>query len=149
MKTMPRTRLLAVLAVICFVFPGRVKAEESVIYQHKPGSLVRDGQTIFLVGKGFKQGFASLNEFLSYRYRLSRIVMANSADRQLSEGPSLRAKAGSLVLDAVDHKTVYLIGKQGQKQGITSPVAFWKYKKKNTILWLIDVTNYPVGNNIE
>lgn len=118
-------------------------------FSHKPGTLVRDGQTIFLIAKGYKQGFSSLNEFLTYKYRLSRIVMANLGDKQLTEGPPKRAKPGSLVLDSVDHRTVYLIGKQGEKRGIATPAAYWRYKKPSIVLWSIDLSNYPVGDIIE
>lgn len=116
---------------------------------HKPGSLIRDGQTIFLISKGYKQGFVTLNEFLTYNYRISRIVTANSADKALPEGPPMRAKTGTLVLDASDRRTVYLIGKQGEKRGLATSAAYWRYKKPKTILWSINLSNYPVGDIIE
>lgn len=116
---------------------------------HKPNSLVRDGQTIFLIGKGYKQGFVSLNEFLTYKYRISRIITANSGDKALPEGQPMRAKAGSLVLDSSDRKTVYLIGKQGEKRGLATSAAYWRYKKPKTILWSIDLSRYPTGDIIE
>ncbi len=141
--------LASVALTAVLYLPRLVQAQTTSTFPHKPSTLVRSGPTIFLVGKGYKQGFASLNEFLTYNYRLSRIVAANEADKQLVEGPTKRAKPGSLVLDILDHRTVYLIGKQGEKRGLATPAAYWRYKKKNMVLWSIDVSGYPMGDIIE
>jgi hypothetical protein len=116
---------------------------------HKSGSLVRDGNTIYLLSKKQKRGFTSLNEFLTHNYRAARIMPANSGDKLLPEGQPMRAKPGSLVLDSSDGRTIYLISKTGEKQGLVTPEALKKYKKKTTKIWSIDLSKYPVGDPIQ
>jgi hypothetical protein len=61
----------------------------------------------------------------------------------------MRAKPGSFVLDTSDNRTVYLIGKNGEKQALTSYATFLRLRKKNTVIWPINLNGYPVGSNIE
>jgi len=116
---------------------------------HKPGSLVKINQTVYLLSASQKRGFQSLNEFLTYHYRASRIMPANVADLFLFEGPPMRAKPGTLALDTSDGHTIYLIGKDGEKRGFVSAAAFRKYRKKSSVVWPIDLSSYPIGKNIE
>lgn len=116
---------------------------------HKSGSLVIIDKTIFLIGSGQRRGFQSWNEFLSYNYRMSRLVTANDADKSLPEGPPVRAKAGTLALDTADNQTVYLIGKSGEKRGFTSAGALKKYRKKKMVIWPINLSGYPIGTNLD
>jgi hypothetical protein len=123
-------------------------AQQSVV-AHKPGALVILDHTVYVIGKGIKRGFPSLNEFLTYHYRLSRLVAGNAADAALVEGPPIHAKPGSLTVDLRDMQTVYLIGKDGEKKGFTSQVSLKKYRKKKSVIWPIDLSAYPLGSPIE
>jgi hypothetical protein len=152
--------LLPFLVVGLNFWPATVRAQEvpifkilnsSVVAPHKAGTLVRDGKAIYLIGNGQKRGFLSLNEFLSYRYRLSRIVIANEGDKLLVEGPPMRAKPGTFALDISDGRTIYLIGKNGEKRGFASAEAFrkHKHKKRGLVIWPINLSDYPTGSVIK
>lgn len=141
---------LVLSVVICLtVIAPSALAQQSLVTPHKAGSLIVLDKTIFLVGYGSRRGFPTLNEFLTYNYRRSRLVNGNSADRELVEGPPMRAKSGTLVLDTTDNRTIYLIGKKGEKRAFTTPVALQKYRKKKTVVWRINLSDYPLGENME
>jgi hypothetical protein len=138
--------LLATLSAGLLPQPALAAGADS---SHKSGTLVIVDRTIYLVGTAQKRGFLSWNEFLSYNYRASRIKEANEADKLLFEGPPMRARPGTLALDTADRRTIYLIGKDSEKRGFSSAAALKKYKKKKTVIWPIDLGNYPIGPNID
>jgi len=72
-------------------------------------------------------------------------VAANDADRALPNGALLKAMAGTLVLDTIDNRTVYMIGQNSTKRGFTTEEVFKALGYNFTKLARIDVTDYTPG----
>ena len=96
----------------------------SVTNAHPNGTLILDGQTIYLIQNQKRYGFRNEAEYLSYGYKFSQAVAINDADRLLPTGDILKAMTGTVVLDGSDNRTVYLIGANSVKRGFTSAQVF-------------------------
>ncbi len=114
---------------------------------HPDGTLVLSGQTVYLIRSGERYAFRNAAEFETYGYSFSQVVPANSGDLVLpfTAQNILKAKAGSVILDASDRKTVYIIGENGSKQGFTSARAFSQHGYSFAGLPVIDLSDYPPG----
>jgi len=115
---------------------------------HPDGTLILDGQTIYLIQNQKRFGFRNEAEYLSYGYKFSQAVPANDADRLLPAGDVLKAMVGTVVLDASDHRTVYIIGTNTVKQGFVSADVFEGLGYSFANLPIINLSDYPVGSLI-
>ena len=113
------------------------------------GTLINDNGTIYLVKNGKRLGFRNEKEYLSHGYRFSQAVPATAADRALaSESAVAKAMEGTLVLDASDGRTVFMIGLNGAKRGFTSFDVFKGLGYNMTGVPKIDLSDYPSGSPI-
>jgi surface protein len=114
---------------------------------HRNGTLILDGQTVYLMKDGQRFGFRDPEEFQSYGYGFSQVVSANAADRQTAFLPDniLKAMAGTLALDKSDGKTVYMIGGNFTKRGFVSSEVFTGLGYSFAGLPKINLADYPAG----
>jgi hypothetical protein len=114
---------------------------------HPNGTLILDvdGKTVFLIKNNQRVGFRNEQEYLSYGYNFAQTVAALPADHQLLFASVQKAMEGTLVLDASDNKTVYMIGLGATKRGFTSPSVFKALGYSFNNLPKIDLTDYPAG----
>jgi hypothetical protein len=113
---------------------------------HPNGTLILDGQTVYLVKDGKRFGFRDPNEFQSYGYRFSQLVPANSADMKLAMSDTiLKAMEGTLVLDTFDNRTVYMIGTNFTKRGFVSMEVLAGLGYNLNSIARINVSDYPQG----
>ncbi|MEJ0021012.1 MAG: hypothetical protein WDN47_00325 [Candidatus Doudnabacteria bacterium] len=113
---------------------------------HPNGTLIYDGQTFYLINNAQKIGFRDPNEFASYGYKFSQGVPANAIDKALPTAPDIaRAMAGTLVIDARDNITVYMIGTGSTARGFTSADVFMALGYSFGGLPRINLADYPVG----
>ncbi len=87
---------------------------------HPSGSLVLDGHTVYLIAAGRLNPFRDPQEFLSYGYKFSQVIIISSVDKLLPFGDILKAMPGTLVLDTTDNRTVYIVGQDYNKRGFAS-----------------------------
>jgi hypothetical protein len=121
---------------------------ESAINSHPNGTLILDGQTIYLIQNQKRYGFRNEAEYLSYGYKFSQAVVINDADRLLPTGDILKAMTGTVVLDGSDNRTVYLIGANSVKRGFTSAEVFTALGYSFAGLPVINLADYPAGDPI-
>lgn len=114
---------------------------------HPNGTLIIDGQTIYLIKDGKRWGFRNAAEYNSYGYKFSQAVQANKADLALAFDAKniLKAMPGTLVIDATDGKTVYMIGSDYTKRGFVSSKVFTELGYKFNNLPLINLSDYTTG----
>src|SRR5579872_3747103 len=126
---------------------GQVLGAQIIAGAHPDGSLILSGSTIFLIKNGQRYGFRDPNEYKSYGYNFSQAVVANSFDLSLPFDPGniLKAMPGTLVLDAQDHRTVYMIGSNGTKRGFASAAVFKGLGYSFSNLLSINLSDYPAG----
>ncbi len=127
---------------------------------HPDGTLILDGQTVYLIANQQRNGFRDPQEFASYGYQFSQTVPANDADRALAAGPVMKAMTGTLTLDKSDNRTVYMVGRNYTKRGFSSYSVFadlgyaGKGKGSSTAagpingLYKINLSDYPAGSPI-
>lgn len=115
---------------------------------HPNGTLVLDGQTIFLIRDGNRAGFRNPEEYFSHGYRFDQAVPANDADLSLPAGEIIKALEGTLAIDDSDNRTVYMVGLNGTKRGFTSELAFRRLGYMFGGLPTINLTDYPKGEDI-
>jgi len=120
----------------------------SVTNAHPNGTLILDGQTIYLIQNQKRFGFRNEAEYLSYGYKFSQAVVINDADRLLPTGDIMKAMTGTVVLDGSDNRTVYLIGVNSVKRGFTSAEVFKGLGYSFAGLPVINLADYPVGDPI-
>jgi peptidoglycan/xylan/chitin deacetylase (PgdA/CDA1 family) len=125
----------------------QVLGAQTATMAHPDGTLVLDGQTVYLIKNGQRFGFRNPAEFMSYGYNFSQVVPANNADMSLSfaNGNILKAMEGTLVLDAVDNRTVYMIGANFSKRGFASAKVFKALGYSFANLPKINLSDYPAG----
>ena len=121
---------------------------ESATNSHPNGTLILDGQTIYLIQNQKRYGFRNEAEYLSYGYKFSQAVVINDADRLLPTGDILKAMTGTVVLDGSDNRTVYLIGANSVKRGFTSAEVFTALGYSFAGLPVINLADYPAGDPI-
>ena len=114
---------------------------------HPNGTLLLDGQTIYLVKDRQRYGFRDAEEYRSYGYNFAQTVQANLFDRaRLPLAQSiLKAMPGSLVLDKSDGRTVYMIGVDNTKRGFASEKIFTELGFNYTKLFSVDLSDYATG----
>ncbi len=114
---------------------------------HPNGTLLLDGQTIYLVKDRQRYGFRDAEEYRSYGYNFAQTVQANLFDRaRLPLAQSiLKAMPGSLVLDKSDGRTVYMIGVDNTKRGFASEKIFTELGFNYTKLFSVDLSGYATG----
>jgi hypothetical protein len=116
---------------------------------HPNGTLILDGQTVYLIKNNQRYGFRLPEEYASFGYNFNQLVKANEADMALPFETQniLKAMPGNLVLDNSDNHTVYMIG-QNNKRGFTSASVFRDlgYRFDNALS--INLSDYTVGNVI-
>lgn len=111
---------------------------------HPEGSLLldsNDNRTVWWLINGQLQGFESQAVFDTYGLSLSRVVPANNADMTLSQGPLVKLRDGTLVVDGGTH---YIIS-DGQKLPFASLDALkrWGYDPSNLVA--ANVGHYSLG----
>jgi chitodextrinase len=67
---------------------------------HPDGALVLEGQTVWWIRGGQRQGFESIAVFNTYGFSFSKIVPANAADLSLPKGSLVKFRDGTLVSDS-------------------------------------------------
>lgn len=82
--------------------------------------MIQDGQTLYLIQNAQRVGFRDPEEYKSYGYKFEQAVVASNADRSLPFTSVAKAMEGTLVLDAADGRTVYMIGTGHTKRGFTT-----------------------------
>jgi predicted outer membrane repeat protein len=104
---------------------------DSATEAHPEGSLVLDGKTVWWILNGVRQGFESEAVFNTYGFSLSRMVKADAIDLNLSTGPLVKLRDGTLVLDGGSY---YMIS-DGSKVlfGPESALTQQGYKASNAI----------------
>lgn len=116
---------------------------------HSNGTLILDGQTVYLIKDGQRYGFRNEEEYKSHGYNFSQVVPANAADLALPMSTGVvKALEGTLVLDVVDGRTVYMIGSNGTKRGFSSAAIFIALGYKFENLPAINLGDYPSGSPI-
>jgi hypothetical protein len=121
----------------------------SVAAAHADGTLVLDGTTVYLIKDGKRLGFRNSDEYKSHGYNFGQAVAANAQDKALPQAEFVqKALEGTLVLDASDGKTVYMIGVNGTKRGFASAAAFKALGYAFVNLPKINLSDYPAGQPI-
>lgn len=115
---------------------------------HSNGTLINDNGTIYLIQNGTKVGFRDAKEYTSYGYNFSQVVTATDADKALPSGTVAKAMTGTLVIDATDGRTVYMIGTGSTKRGFVSSAVFKALGYSFSGLPKINLTDYPTGDPI-
>ncbi|MBI2607909.1 MAG: Ig-like domain-containing protein [Candidatus Doudnabacteria bacterium] len=117
---------------------------------HPNGTLVLDNGTVWLIKNGQRTGFRKEAEYLSHGYNFGQAVAANAQDMALPQAEFVqKALEGTLVLDASDGVTVYMIGTGATKRGFTSETVFTQLGYNFENLPMIDLTDYPAGDPVE
>jgi hypothetical protein len=117
---------------------------------HRNGTLILDNGTVYLVKDGTRVGFRNEAEYLSHGYNFSQVVPATAADLALPLSGSIQmALEGTLVLDASDGVTVYMVGTGSTKRGFTSEAVFSALGYNFADLPVIDLTDYPAGDPVD
>lgn len=112
---------------------------------HPAGTLVLDNGTVYLMSQSGRLGFRNEQEYLSHGFKFEHIVPANSGDLAKPLTGILKAMEGTLVLDAADSTTVYMIGLSGTKRGFESPAIFHALGYTFKDLARINLSDYPAG----
>jgi hypothetical protein len=113
---------------------------------HPNGTLILDGKTVYLIKNGQKVGFRDSSEYKSHGYNFGQAVAANAQDKALPQAEFVqKALEGTLVLDAADNKTVYMIGTGNTKRGFVSAQVFKALGYSFANLPKINLTDYPSG----
>ena len=116
---------------------------------HANGTLILDGKTVYLIKDGKKYGFRNPDEYKSHGYSFGQAVAANAQDKALQQAEFVqKALEGTLVLDASDGRTVYMIGVGGTKRGFASAEVFKTLGYSFSSLPKINLTDYPAGSPI-
>jgi hypothetical protein len=111
--------------------------------------LIIDNGTVYLIQNGQRVGFRNEAEYLSHGYNFGQAVAANAQDMALPQAEFVRkALEGTLVLDASDGITVYMIGLNGTKRGFASEAVFLALGYNFANLPLINLSDYPAGDPI-
>lgn len=117
---------------------------------HPNGTLILDGKTVYVIRRGKRLGFRDSAEYNSHGFTFAQVVTANSADKQLPlDSNIVTAREGSLVLDANDGRTVYVIGPNKTKRGFTSMAVLTGLGYKLNGLIKINLSDYASGPPIE
>lgn len=125
-------------------------APTSSVGLHPNGTLILDGRTVYLIRNGARAGFRDEQEYRSHGYNFAQAVPASAEDRALStSGDVIKALEGSLVLDASDNRTVYMIGTGGTKRGFTTPAVFKGLGYTFNDLLKINLADYPLGAAVD
>lgn len=114
---------------------------------HPNGTLILDGKTVYVIKNGKKYGFRNPDEYKSHGYNFNQAVSASAVDKTLPlEAASVvKALEGTLVLDASDSKTVYMIGSGSTKRGFASATVFKALGYSFSNLPKINLSDYPSG----
>ncbi len=114
---------------------------------HPDGTLVLDGQTVYLIQDGQRLGFRDEAEYKSHGYNFDQVVSASDADKALpsSDSSIVKALEGTLVLDSSDNRTVYMIGLNNTKRGFVSAEVFKALGYSFSGLPKINLSDYTVG----
>jgi hypothetical protein len=113
---------------------------------HASGTLILDGSTVWLIKDQMRYGFRNPEEYKSYGYNFSQVVVANEADLSLPQGDGvLKAMEGTLVIDASDNRTVYMVGTGATKRGFVSETVFKALGYKFGSLPKINLSDYATG----
>lgn len=134
---------------------GVAQVLDEQVQAHPSGTLVLHEGTIYLIKNGQRFGFRNPQEFFSHGYTFVQAVPANAADMSLpfEETNIIKALPGTLVLDAGDGKTVFMIGPDYTKRGFDSEEAFTKLGYNYGQMVTIDVSDYesqsPITTNDE
>ncbi len=116
---------------------------------HPSGTLVISNGTVFLIQNGQRVGFRDAAEYQSHGYNFNQVVNASAGDLALPlSGSVVKALEGTLVIDASDNTTVYMIGSNGTKRGFASADVFVGLGYKFENLPKINVSDYPSGEAI-
>jgi hypothetical protein len=134
------TNHLTVFAVV--VKPGG----SGTAGRHANGTLINDNGTFYLISNGQKIGFRDPKEYASYGYNFGQAVSANAQDKAMPQAEFVKkAMEGTLVLDASDGRTVYMIGTGATKRGFVSAAVFTALGYSFAGLPKINLSDYPVG----
>ncbi len=122
----------------------------ATISAHPNGTLVLDGTTIYLIKNGQRFGFRDANEYKTHGYRFIQAVAIKAADKSLSSSDSniIKALPGTLVIDATDGRTVYMIGENNSKRGFASASVFTELGYRFDNLLTINLSDYTSGTPI-
>ncbi len=113
---------------------------------HPNGTLVLDGSTIYLVKDGQRYGFRDAKEYQSHGYNFGQAVAANAQDKAMPQAEFVqKALQGTLVLDASDNRTVYMIGTGNTKRGFATADVFKALGYSFANLPKINLSDYPAG----
>lgn len=112
---------------------------------HSNGTLVIDGNTVYLIANGKRVAFRDANEYKSHGYNWGQLVAANATDKSLAVDTVQKALEGTLALDASDNKTVYMIGPNNTKRGFTSEAVFKQLGYTYKGLLKINLSDYTTG----
>jgi hypothetical protein len=104
-----------------------------------------EGGTVFLIQNGSRAGFRTEAEYLTYGYNFSHVVYSNQGDNSLPFQTIRKAMEGTLVIDAQDNRTVYMVGLNATKRGFTSSTVFNALGYKFANLPKINLSDYPAG----
>jgi hypothetical protein len=115
---------------------------------HSNGTLINDNGTFYLIQNGMKIGFRDAKEYASYGYNFGQAVAATAADKDLPSGSVAKAMVGTLVIDASDGRTVYMIGIGSTKRGFVSSAVFKALGYSFVGLPKINLIDYPTGDPI-
>jgi hypothetical protein len=108
---------------------------------HPDGALVLEGQTVWWIRGGTRQGFESAGVFNTYGFSFSKIVPANAADLALPIGSLVKFRDGTLVLQ---NGNFYIIS-DGQKLQFASQQALTARGYKTTNAISADISSSPSG----
>lgn len=113
---------------------------------HPNGTLVLDGKTVYLIKDGKRVGFRNPEEYKSHGYSFGQAVAANAHDKAMPQAEFVeKALEGTLVLDAQDGKTVYMVGANNTKRGFTSAAVFKALGYSFANLLKINLSDYSAG----
>ena len=116
---------------------------------HPNGTLINDNGTFYLIKNGKRVGFRNANEYKSHGYTFGQAVAANAQDKAMPQAEFVqKALEGTLVLDAADGKTVYMVGSSGTKRGFTSMAVLRGLGYNLSGLPKINLSDYLTGNPI-
>lgn len=126
-----------------------IPATPAIPGAHFNGTLVLDGKTVYLIKDGKRYGFRNADEYKSHGYNFGQVVAANAQDKAMPQAEFVeKALEGTLVLDAADGKTVYMIGTGGTKRGFSSAGVFKALGYSFANLPKIHLGDYPAGQAI-
>ena len=137
---------LGLAAILFLALVGSSSAQG--LERHKTGELVSDHGTVYLVKDSSRFGFRTPEEFWSYGYTFSMVLPATAGDLLLPVDGILRARAGTLVRDKSDHKTLYLVYDTGARP-LQDPSLVYFLDMQDRKVFDIDVSSYPKGGIID